>query len=98
MGVGGEKSAGASEEKRGRVGGGRSGTRVCKTFFNGPVLVYQFLVYPLIGQFLQFLSTPAKRVICDIHVNQHYGKHGSRARFRLIQVMWNFAKMSLGFF
>ena len=41
----------------------------------------------LIGQFCQFLSTPAKRVICIIHDNQHYPENALRARFRGIQVM-----------
>ena len=35
-----------------------------------------------------------KRVICVIHVNQHYGENGSRARFRAIQILRYFARMS----
>ena len=47
-----EKLEASEEKKQGRGGGGgRSGRRACKTFFNGPVLVYQLLVYLPIGQF-----------------------------------------------
>ena len=93
----GEQKIGASEKKKNDGAGGRerSGRRACKTFFySGPVLVYQLLVCPLIGQFWQFLATPAKRVTCVSHVNR---ENGSRARFRGIQVMWYFARMSPGF-
>ena len=68
-----------AKKKTREGGGGKSRRRACKTFFNGLVLVYQLLVFPPIGQFLQFLSTPAKRVICVIYVNQPYHKNGSRA-------------------
>ena len=87
----------SEEKKKGKGGGGRNGRRACKTFFNGSVLVFQLLVYPLIGQFCQFLSTSAKRVICVIHDNQYYPENASRARFRGIQVMSHFARMSPAF-
>ena len=86
-----------AKKKKGKGGGGSNGRRACKTFFNGPVLVFQLLVYPLIGQFCQFLSTSAKRVICVNHDNQYYPENASRARFRGIQVMSHFARMSPAF-
>ena len=39
-----EKLERAKKKKQGRGGRGRSGKRACKTFFNGPVLVYQLQV------------------------------------------------------
>ena len=93
----GEGKIGRSKRKKKWWGGGgveeeRNGRTARKTFFNGPVLVY-----PLIGQFCQLLSTPAKRMICVIHHNQHYPENASHARFRGIQVMSYFSRMSLAF-
>ena len=47
------------QEKTGESGGGGA----CNHFFKRPVPVYQLLVYPLIGQIWQIISTLSKRVV-----------------------------------
>ena len=42
---------------------GRRGSGACNHFFKRPVPVYQLLVYPLIGQIWQIISTLLKRVV-----------------------------------
>ena len=48
--------------KRGQSGERRGGG-ACNHFFKRPVPVYQLLVYPLIGQIWQIISTLSKRVV-----------------------------------
>ena len=48
--------------KREETGEGAGGG-VCNHFFKRPVPVYQLLVYPLIGQIWQIISTLSKRVV-----------------------------------
>ena len=43
--------------------GERRGGEACNHFFKWPVPVYQLLVYPLIGQIWQIISTLSKRVV-----------------------------------
>ena len=43
--------------------GERRGGGACNHFFRQPVPVYQLLVYPLIGQIWQIISTLSKRVV-----------------------------------
>ena len=53
-------------EETGESGGGGA----CYHFFKRPVPVYQLLVYPLIGQIWQIISTLSKRVVpVTQHVN-----------------------------
>ena len=51
--MGGERKVMERAKKNEGWGQVRSGRRACKTFFNGPVLVYQLLVYPLVDSFCQ---------------------------------------------
>ena len=56
--------------------GERGGGGACNHFFKRPVPVYQLLVYPLIGQIWQIISTLSKRVVS---VTQRDGVRRPRA-------------------
>ena len=58
--------------------GESGGDGACNHFFKRPVPVYQLLVYPLIGQIWQIISTLSKRVVpvtqrelaCGVHARE----------------------------
>ena len=59
-------------EETGESGGGGA----CNHFFKRPVPVYQLLVYPLIGQIWQIISTLSKRVVPVTQRELACGVHG----------------------
>ena len=69
-----------------RVGSGREKgevRRACKHCFKNLIPVYQLLVYPLIGYFWQFISTPCLFVWSEVMLNMVSMIH---ARFRGVQI------------